>query len=580
MPDAVQEPYVRDAYQALESGDLPLVETLCRAGLAVHPRNGDCFHLLGVVARRLGRGFEAMAFFREAIHRAPERAEFANNLAALLSSLGLHDEALAACDAALGLHPDFVYLHMNRGVALHALGREPDAAAAFRRATELDCGQVQAHFGLGCALEASGQWEQAEAAFRATLALSANHAEAYNLLGRVLSAQGRQDEAAQAFQQAVTANPGYAVAYNNLGSVLLKLDRAQDALVALLRSAELEPDNWQTQNNLSVVYQELAQTRAAIIHGRRAVALAPDNVDAHWCLSLQLLQDGQWQDGWTEYEWRRKLPDQNPLGDVPRWNGEPCGDRLLLISAEQGHGDTLQFLRYLPLVQQRCGNVVLRVQTALVGLVRANYAVPVIGYDEPVPTPALTIPLMSLPLVLDVLAPLATGPYLRPDAQLVDKWKALLGDRKGLRTGIAWRGSPTHKRDSFRSVGLEVLQPLLQLPGVDFVPLHPDLREDERAALERFSIPAMLPGTADFAHTAALVECLDLVISVDTSMIHLAGALGRETWLSLPFSCDWRWGSTGEDSVWYSGLRLFRQSQAGDWSAVIAGQVAALRERL
>lgn len=574
-------PLVHDmgaAYQALESGDLPAVESICRAVLASAPRHAECFHLLGIMARRAGRGGEAIAFFREAVALAPDRPDFANNLAALLTSLGLHHEAVAACAAALQHHPDFAYLHINYGVALHALGCEQQSADAFLRAVELAPDMVPAHFGLGCALEALGQFDRAEPAFRAAVALSPDHAEAHNLLGRVLSAQGHHQQAADSFQNAVDAHPSFAVAHNNLGSVLLKLDRADDALAALLQSVALDPDNWQSQNNLSIVYQELSQLQPAIDHSRRAVALAPDNVDAHWCLALQLLQAGVWQDGWDEYEWRRKLPNQGLPDGMTLWHGDAMEDRPLLVCAEQGHGDTLQFLRYLPQVQACCRNVVLRVQSALVRLVAANYAIPVIGYDDPLPAADMVIPLMSLPRALGIPAPIPTGPYLRPDEGLVEKWAARLGAERGLTIGIAWRGSPTHKRDHFRSVALVTLRPLLQVPGVRFVPLHPDLRDDERAALDEFSITAMLPENADFAETAALIHGLDLVISVDTSVVHLAGALGRDVWLMLPFSCDWRWGSVGEDSLWYPGLRIFRQPRAGDWAEVIARQVAALQQ--
>lgn len=573
------ESYLDAALGALHRGDLGSAEDGCRQALVLDLRNAGALHLLGVVARRQGRVGEAIALMREAVRLGPQQPEYASNLVALLSASGLTDDAVAVAAETMGRHPDFVYLPLNLGVALHALGREDEAAAAFGRAVALAPDLAPAHFGLGCALDALGRHAEAEAALRRTEALAPDHAEAQNLLGRVLTALGRHAEACEAFRRAVRSDPRHAVALNNLGSVLVKLDRTEEALDALTASLALNGESAQTHYNMSVVLQEFMRIPEAIAHVQRAISLESGHVDAHWCLALQLLQSRRWAEGWRDYEWRWQLAGHSLPPGPPPWSGQPLARQALLVRSEQGQGDTLQFLRYLEPLRRLCPDLRVMVQRSLVRLVAGNFpGLSVTAVDDPAPAADFQVPLMSLPLLLGEEDP-DPAPYLAAEAGRVDRWTRFwAGDASSpRRVGIAWRGSPTYKRDAKRSVSLEALAPLTGLSGVRFCALHPDLREEERPVMDRLGIEDVSAQISDFADTAALLRTLDLVISVDTSVVHLAGALGCPVWVMLPFSCDWRWGTDQPDSVWYQGVRLFRQDRPGDWPGVIARVAGALR---
>jgi len=546
------------------------------------PRSGEPLHLLGISARRQNRLAEAEALLREAWRRQPEQPEIVNNLTALLCSAADHDQALNVAEAGLALHPGFAYLHANRGVALHGLGRSAEAVDAFRRALA-DLPQLEmALFGLASALEALKRQTEAEPVLRALLDAHPDHAEGFNLLGRTLAAQDKHAEAAAAFQHTLRLRPDHAQAWTNLASTLLKLERPEEALDAARRALELTPDNALAHNNASIICQELVRLDEAIAHSRRAVSLDPENIDAHWCLGLQLLYAGHWAEGWEEYEWRWRLPFHRMMAGPPVWSGQILGKNALLVNTEQGQGDSLQFLRYVPLLRPYCSNLIVRVQPSLKRLTTAGFPdVSVIDYEDDIPPVPFQVPLMSLPHILGCDGEDSIPrqvPYLHSDPLAAERWRQRWRDGKSLRRiGIAWRGSPTYKRDHLRSLGLETLAPLLNLPGCRFYALHPDIRDDEQPLLEQFGIENLSTELTDFHDTAALLESLDIVIAVDTSAIHLAGALGRPAWVMLPFSCDWRWGASRTDSPWYPSLRLFRQKAARDWAPVVAEMAESLR---
>jgi tetratricopeptide (TPR) repeat protein len=574
--------FLAKAYSALEDNDLLLVEQACRQALKADRTAGEPLHLLGISARRQDRLAEAEALLREAWRRSPDKPEIANNLCALLCAVGAHDDGLAVADSGLARHPAFTFLHANRGVALHGLRREEEAAAAFRAALEGIPDLELALFGLASALEALGRRAEAEPVLRALLVSHPSHAEGANLLGRVLTVLERNAEACEAFRLAVALNPDHAAAYSNLSSVLLKLEQPEEALAAVHRSLELDPANSLACLNASIICQELVRLDEAIAYSRRAIELDPDNIDAHWCQSLQLLHSGQWGRGFQEYEWRWRLPFHRMLEGPPVWAGEILGANALLVNAEQGQGDSLQFLRYVPMLRPFSSNLILRVQDSLKRLTKESFPeAAVIGYADDIPPVPFQVPLISLPRLFhtrteaDIPAPI---PYLRSNRLSVEAWhQRWATEEPMIRIGLAWRGSPTYKRDALRSLPLDMMAPLLKTPGCRFFALHPDINDEEHTALRRLGIGELSSCLTDFTDTAALLETLELVISVDTSVVHLAGALGRPVWALLPFSCDWRWGTGREDTPWYPSAKLFRQPKAKDWESVIAAVSEALR---
>lgn len=570
------------AADSLARRDFATAERLCQEVLAADPRHAEALQILGLVRRHTGRMAEAIALLREAARLAPEAPFHASNLISTLCAANLSDDALAVADPAVARHPDVAVLVLNRGIALHQQGRRAQAAEDFRRAATLQPDLLPAQFYLGCVLEELGELAGAETALRQAVALAPDHAEAHHHLGRVLHMAKRWNEAVDCLAVAVRLAPADAAISNNLGSTLMQLDRPGEALAAFQRAAELAPGDAGVAANLSLACTELMDIPAAIAHSRRALDLAPERPETHWCYSLQLLQAGQWREGWHEYEWRWRLPDHPPFAGLPLWHGQPIAQATLVVAVEQGHGDSLQFLRFVPELARRCRHVILRVQPALVPLVASNFPqCTVIGNPDPVPPADMLVPLMSLPRLLEKDYEAEAFPYLVPPADRMAQWRdRVAGLGGGAKIGLAWRGSPTHKRDAQRSVPPGAWRPLVERTDARFVCLHPDPRPDETALFPPGKLDTSLcAGLADFGETAALMAALDLVISVDSSPVHLAGALGRPCWVALPFCCDWRWGTVGNATPWYPSLRLFRQPTPGDWHSVMECMASDLQGR-
>lgn len=568
------------AAEVLTQGDEDGAERIAQAVLTTDPTHAEALHILGLVRRRQNRLGEALALLREAWRRAPALPHLASNLVSALSAADHADEAVAVAEEALAPHSGFATLHLNLGVALHKLGRHAEAAQAFALAARLQPDLFAAHFYRGCALEEDCQPQAAEAPLRQAIALAPGHAEARNHLGRVLHAQDRHAEALEHFAAAAGLAPDNAAILNNLGSALLRLDRPHDARAPLERAQELSPEDAGIQANLALLHTELQDLPQAMTHSRRAIALAPDKAEYRWSHALQLLQCGQWRQGWREYEWRWQLPEHPPFTGLPAWEGQDITTATVLVLAEQGHGDTLHFLRYVPLLAARCRHVVLRVQPPLRVLAAASLPhCTVIANNDPIPRADLLVPLMSLPHRLGLDGDDPPAPYLRVPAERLAPWAERLTALPGrLKIGLAWRGSPTHKRDHLRSVPLDKLAALAQgMDGVTFVALHPDATAAEAATFPAGRLDVSLAAHLhDFADTAALLSHLPLVISVDSSPVHLAGALGRPCRVLVPAVPDWRWGTHGTECRWYGSVTLDRQRLGEDWSHVIARQVAAL----
>ncbi len=369
---------------------------------------------------------------------------------------------------------------------------------------------------------------------------------------------------------------------NNRGNTLKELKRYDDALASYDRALALEPGFAGAHHNRGVTLQELKRYDDALASYERASALRPDFVEAHWNESLVRLQLGDFHGGWRKYEqgWKTGLRGEPRGFAQPRWTGaEPLAGRTLLLHVEQGFGDTIQFVRYAPLAAAAGARVILEAYPLLTTLLSEVEGVnAVVSRGEPLPAFDLHCPLLSLPLAfgteLDTIP--ARVPYLTAPPARLARWGARLPRAGGLRVGLAWSGRETP--DPNRSVALAQLAPLFDLPGIHFVSLQKDVRDSDEAALRgRPELLHLGPDLADFADTAAVIEQLDLVISIDTAVAHLAGALGKPVWILLPFSSDWRWLLDRDDSPWYPTARLFRQDETRAWDTVIARVRAALK---
>jgi tetratricopeptide (TPR) repeat protein len=472
--------------------------------------------------------------------------------------------------------------------AAHRERRLEAAEAGYRRVLALCPAAAQVWQGLGDLLRESGRLEAALAPYRRSARLDPGPALPLACLAGTLKLLGDPAGAAAAARQALARRPDDVAARLNLGAALRDLGAFAAAEAMDRRVVALAPGLPQAYNNLGNALHHLRRPREALAPFARALLLRPDYPEARYNRSLAHLLAGDDAAGWAEYEWRWRRREAPPGRgfDRPQWTGEPLAGRTLLLHAEQGHGDTLQFLRYLPLVAARGGRVLLEVQPALLRLAATVAgAAAVFAQGAPLPAFDCHCPLMSLPLACKTtLATIpARVPYLQADAAARAAWLRRLEDGR-LRVGLVWAGDPRPHLpaaaviDRRRSLPLSVLAPLGTVAGVRLISLQKGsaAAEPRPPGLDLFDPTAEL---GDFADTAALVAALDLVISADTAVAHLAGALGRPVWLLSRFDGCWRWLLERDDSPWYPTLRLFRQASPGDWSGVVAALTAALRER-
>jgi tetratricopeptide (TPR) repeat protein len=602
------------------AGRLRQAEQLYRGALTADPGHADSLHLLGVLASQTGRHSRARHLIAAAIARAPGQAVYHTNLGNVLLALGRPAEAadshrralmldpaladahrnlggalqrqgdaVAAADsfgAALALRPDDAESRAALGAVLVALGRLAEAEACWRTLIAQQPDHADAHNNLGSVLLRQDRPEAAVACYRAALALQPRHVEASLNLGDALRVQGRSAAALACYRTVIAARPHHAGAHNKLGVALLALDRPAEAAAAFQAAIRLRPDDPEAHSNLAVAQTRLRQPAAAIDSCRLALRLRPDHGEAHNNLALALLASGDFAAGWQEYEWRWQVAPLRALRRdfaQPQWHGAPGAGQTLLVHAEQGYGDTLQFCRLAPLARQRGLRVIVEAPRPLLRLLQGLPGIDaLVAAGDALPPFDLHVPMLSLPRALGVTLaanPVAM-PYLAVAPAAVAAWRARLApdDAAGPRIGLAWAGSPRPDWaiaagiDRRRSLPPERLAPLLAIPGLQFF----SLQKDGPAAPADVVLVDPMAEMDDFADTAALVANLDLVITVDTAVAHLAGALGRPVCLLDRFDHCWRWLAGRSDSPWYPSMRIYRQPAPGDWEPVLTAVAADL----
>jgi|SRR5580658_1194806 tetratricopeptide (TPR) repeat protein len=492
-----------------------------------------------------------------------------------LFDLHRYQEAIASYDNAIALEPAYMPAWRYRGLALIRLARFDEAAGSCARALALEPKDAEAHAFRGNALHALGRFEEALESFDRAIALQPRYAEAHQARGLALFALKKAAEAVASFDRAIAINPGFATAWCYRGNALMELDRWEEAQLSYDRAAQAGSGFAAACVNRGTALTYLGRLEEAIAAFSHAITLSADLPVAYYGRAVARLLAGRLEEAWIDHERRwQALSIGTALAagqeSLPLWLGEesPSG-RTILLYGEQGLGDTIQLCRYARLVAELGAKVYLQVQEPLVDLLTGLAGVAaVFPAKVAVPPCDYRCPLMSLPLVFKTT--LATIPssarYLSSDPARVARWRARLGERRALRVGLAWSGSATYPRDHQRSIALATLMRYLPA-GPQYVSLQTEVRADDRQTLR--SYPELLEEPGDFADTAALCECLDLVVSVDTSMVHLGAALGKRTWVLLPFAPDWRWMMDRTDSPWYPSVTLYRQRTPGDWEGVL-----------
>lgn len=535
---------LQEAVALHRQGRLREAEKLYARVLKAAPDNFDALHLLGSLKAQAGQRGEALRLISAATKINPRATDALVNLANVLHALKRDADALDCLDKALAISPGDLHALQNRGSALLALNRPQEALSSFAQILQRESRNGEALLNRGVALATLERHAEALVDFEAALRLAPGHPDILYNRGNALMQLDRHAEAIAAFDRVLAAVPAHARAWTNRGRALEALNRHEEAVASF----------------------------------GKAITLQKDYADAHFNQALALLTLGDLRRGFEQYEWRWKrsgMSDARRGYGRPLWLGEfPLGRKTILLHAEQGLGDTIQFVRYAPLLARAGATVVLEVQPELKALLsRLDGVASCHARGETLPAFDLHCPLGSLPLAFKTEPENipADIPYLRADDSRVAKWRPAIEALPGKRVALTWAGHAKHANDRNRSIDLALLEPLLALDGISFISIQRELRENDAALLARQRNVTHLGGElADMADTAAVTALVDLVIAVDTSVAHLAGGLGRPVWVMLPFSPDWRWTLTGEHSPWYPQARLLRQPAAGDWQSVIA----------
>ncbi len=552
--------------------------------LAVRPNNAEALYSRGISLHQLKRFPEALASYDRALTVRPDYVEALYTRGVTLKELKRFDEAMASYDRALAVRPDYVEAFYSRGNTLHELKQFPEALASYDRALAVRPDYVEALTNRGATLQELKQFEEALASYDRALAASPDYAEALSNRGNTLHDLKRFPEALASYDRALAVRPDYAEAFYNRGNALHAQKQFPDALASYDGALALRSDYAVALSNRGNTLHDLKRFPEALASYDRALAVQPDYAEAHHNKSLCRRLIGDFDRGWEKCEWRWETEQQRTEKrnfPQPLWRGSnEIAGKTVLLHAEQGYGDTIQFCRYVPLVAERGARVILEVQRPLHELMSTLAgAAQIITTGDLLPDFEVHCPLLSLPLAfgtrLDTI-PSAT-PYLRAPSQATTNWDARLPKRRP-RIGLAWSGNPVHKNDRNRSIGLSCLSSLIDIDAT-FVSLQNDVRTEDATALkDRGDLLHFGDALRNFSDTAALISNLDLVISVDTGVAHLAGALAKPVWVLLPYIPDWRWLLDRDDSPWYPTGRLFRQDDTRAWDNVIARVHTALHE--
>ncbi len=618
-PDSAQAHYYR-ANVLKDQGALPAAVTSYQQAIALKSDYAHAFCNLAAVQWQMGRIPEALGSYDRAISCDPTDGLAHFNRAMLLNGSGQKDAALVGFDRAIACNAGYFPAHFARGALLQERRQWTPSLASYDQAVALNPGDPSAHYNRGTVLKQLERWTDALASFDRALALNNQFARAHAARAEALGSLNRQseaidsydralalepgdatthnnrgaalqsmkafDQALASYNRALAANPGYAEGYFNRGTVLADLRDFTGALASYDQALTLKPDFADVYINRAITLEVEGRLDEAITSVRRGIALKPDQPEAHFNLALFLLRSGDLLSGWAEFEWRWRAKSgpiyrEKRVFREPLWLGkEDLAGKTLLLYGEQGLGDSLQFCRYVEKVAALGARVILEVPGPLVSLSTTMKGVAqVVRYADPLPSFDFQCPLMSLPLVFKTTLESIPAPahYLSSDPQKVAVWQARLGPRTKPRVGLTWSGNQAPKTNRERHFFLARLLPYLT-DTCQYFCMQTDIRPEDHQTLQETSAIQQFRGELrDFSDTAALCECMDLMLSVDTSVAHMSGALGKKTWVMLAHVADWRWLLDRSDCPWYPGMRLFRQQTRSDWTPVFEQIAAELR---
>ncbi len=555
----------------LAAGQLPQAIAAFSRAVAIQPDFPNGHYNLANALKQNGQRDQAIAAYRRAIELDPNHFQALSNLGHLLLDADKKEEAIELFRRAVVLRKELPEAHTNLALAMKRNKAAADALRGFRYVLSIQPDNVQAMGEVGEALMDEKKYDEAEALFAKALSLEPNSAATNLHMGSVFSARKQFDQSAIHFRRAMEIDPLLPETQSNMGSVYSREKKVDLAIAHYRRALELRPSLADVEGNLAGLLNETGDFEEAFRLYRHAIELEPESSDAHMNLAFALLARGEFREGWREYEWRWK-DKKSPRWEMAdrQWKGEPLDGRPILIRSEQGLGDSIQFLRYVPMVSQLGGRIALAVPAPLHELCRNLPGVErvVNRYEDALPCD-IQVALLSLPFAFGTTLETvpAQVPYLRPDPQSVEKWRARLGDDPRKKIGLVWAGNPDQADDQTRSIPLAAYAPLGRFPGLRFISLQKGVGAPQaKNPPPELQLIDWTEELTDFAQTAALISNLDLVITIDTSVAHLTGAVGQRGWVLKSTGPDFRWIPGREVSPWYPTLRVFHQTKYRDWA--------------
>jgi tetratricopeptide (TPR) repeat protein len=595
---------IKSAFAYFRKGNSQQAEIICREILSLYPDNAHVLHLLGMIFYERMDYIAAKEYVERSLRIDPAAAYAYFNLANIMREERNFDEAVSNYEKALQINPDFndAYYNLgiifegkrqfsdaiacyekaiqidphdadaynNLGIVLQKAGRPDDAVRNYQKAIQLKPDNARTYYNLGIAFHEKKQFDDAISNYQKAVRIDPELADAYNGLGNSFKEKRLPEEAIQFYQKTIKINPERADTYYNLGIVLKEKGLFREAISVYQKAIQLNPDFLDAYNNLGIALRDNQQIEESITCYKEALTIDPDDAVTHWNLSQTLLLNGNFKYGWKEYEWRLRVKDFHRADfHCPLWDGSDISGRTILLQAEQGFGDTIQFIRYAPMVKQFGAKVIVGCPKELTSLLRNIEGVrQAISYGERLPEFDLYCPLPSLPFIFGTTSesiPVKV-PYIYADSSLVRRWKDKLKDNNSqLKIGLVWAGRKQ------RSFSLDLFSPLSRLKQVTFYSLQKgEAAKQTENSSGKMELVDCTEEIHDFSDTVAVIENLDLIITVDTAVAHLSGALGKPVWTLLPAVPDWRWMLYRKDSPWYPTMRLFRQPSPGNWESVIA----------
>ncbi len=553
-------------------------------------RDPDTCYELGIAMNKQNRPREALKYFHQVIRMNPGHGRAFFNMGIIFKNLNQYDQAIVCYEKALKIHPHSTNILFNLANALLDQGNTQKAIQTYEQVLGITPEDVEALNYMGTAYSRQGHEQVALKCHMKALDTRPDHPPTLKCLGDLYKKQKDYDQAVSYYQKAVQLNPQNPNAYIDLGGAFYQQNDMQKAISCCKKAICFNPDNADAHYNLGITLEGLGHYENALAEYNETLRIDPEYIDAVWNRSLLYLLKGNFDAGWRDYEsrihtqdWKNAFPH---LEQLPRWDGASFKGKRLYIQDEQGMGDTIQFLRYIPMVKKLGGEIVFKTKKPLLDLISTFDGIDSLGIisreKERHLSSDLYAPILSLARIFRTTLQTIpeNGPYLTAPGEKIEKWCKEL-TRPGLNMGLVWAGNPNHKKDHLRSCKLNQFAPLTKIGGINWYGIQKGDAAEQAKVFHEHNFVTNFNGRLEtFADTAGLIANLDLIISVDTAVAHLAGAMGKPVWVILPFSPDWRWMLDRDDSPWYPTMRLFRQPRHGDWDSVIHELQRALIHRM